>query len=104
MATMTHDAQGGRGTTGAGAPSPVSRIPAGLVFALVSARSFGLAGSVARGLLDTGWSPGATVLVRVTVAAIVVLLLGLVALRSMSAWARRCDSPWAMASTPALAP
>ena len=79
MATMTHDAQGRQSATGAGAPA--SRIPAGLAFALVSALSFGLAGSVARGLLDTGWSPGATVLVRVTVAALVVLPFGLVALR-----------------------
>lgn len=72
MTTLTHDASRG---------AAVSRVPAGLSFALVSALSFGLSGAVARGLLDTGWSPGATTLIRVSVAALVVLPLGLVALR-----------------------
>ena len=72
MTTLTHDASQG---------ASVSRVPAGLAFALVSALSFGLSGAVARGLLDTGWSPGATTLIRVSVAALVVLPLGLVALR-----------------------
>lgn len=72
MTTLTHDASRG---------ASVSRVPAGLAFALVSALSFGLSGAVARGLLDTGWSPGATTLIRVSVAALVVLPLGLVALR-----------------------
>ncbi len=72
MTTMTHDASRG---------ASVSRVPAGLAFALVSALSFGLSGAVARGLLDTGWSPGATTLIRVSVAAVVVLPMGLVALR-----------------------
>ena len=83
MTTMTHDAA----TTGAG--GPVSRIPAGLAFALVSALSFGLAGSIAKGLLDTGWSPGATVLVRSSIAALVLLPLGLVALRGRWSLLRR---------------
>lgn len=73
MTTLAHDASS-RGAA-------VSRVPAGLAFALVSALSFGLSGAVARGLLDTGWSPGATTLIRVSVAALVVLPLGLVALR-----------------------
>lgn len=72
MTTLTHDASRG---------ASVSRVPAGLAFALVSALSFGLSGAVARGLLDTGWSPGATTLIRVSVAAVVVLPMGLVALR-----------------------
>lgn len=83
MTTMTHDAT----TTGAGGPA--SRIPAGLAFALVSALSFGLAGSIAKGLLDTGWSPGATVLVRSSIAALVLLPLGLVALRGRWSLLRR---------------
>jgi drug/metabolite transporter (DMT)-like permease len=57
-----------------------SRLASGLVFALVSATTFGMSGSLARGLLDTGWSAGAVVLVRVGIAALVVTPL---ALRSM---------------------
>uniref|UniRef100_UPI00262CB4C0 EamA family transporter n=1 Tax=uncultured Nocardioides sp. TaxID=198441 RepID=UPI00262CB4C0 len=75
MTTLTHDAP----VSGPGASA--SRLSAGLTFALVSSLSFGLSGAVARGLLDTGWSPGAATLVRVSVAALVVLPLGLVALR-----------------------
>ena len=47
------------------------RLAGGLGFALVSALSFGLAGPLARGLLESGWSPGAIVLVRVGVATLV---------------------------------
>ena len=57
------------------------RLTIGLGFALVSALSFGMSGSLARGLLDTGWSPGSVVLVRVGIAALLVLPFGLVALR-----------------------
>lgn len=73
MTTLTHDAPVPAAAT--------SRLGAGLAFALVSALSFGLSGALARGLLDTGWSPGATVLIRVAIAAVVVLPLGLVSLR-----------------------
>jgi drug/metabolite transporter (DMT)-like permease len=44
----------------------------GLAFALASAMSFGLSGALARGLLDAGWSPGAVVLGRIAIAALVV--------------------------------
>jgi drug/metabolite transporter (DMT)-like permease len=44
----------------------------GLAFAVISASAFSLSGPLARGLLDTGWSAGAVVLVRLTVAALVV--------------------------------
>lgn len=57
-----------------------TRLAGGLSFAVVSALSFGLSGALASGLLDAGWSAGATVLVRVGVAALVVLPLGLWAL------------------------
>ena len=83
MTTLTHDAP----VSGPGASA--SRLSAGLTFALVSSLSFGLSGAVARGLLDTGWSPGAATLVRVSVAALVVLPLGLVALRGRWALLRR---------------
>lgn len=58
-----------------------SRLTAGFLFALVSAFSFGLSGVLARGLLDTGWSPGAVVLTRVAVGALVVLPVGVITLR-----------------------
>ncbi|GAB3590647.1 EamA family transporter [Angustibacter peucedani] len=76
MTTFAHD------TTGLVPPRAVrSRTVTGLLLAAVSATSFGLSGSLARGLLDTGWSAGAIVLVRIGVAAVVVLPFGLVALR-----------------------
>lgn len=58
-----------------------SRLASGLLFALVSATTFGMSGSLARGLLDTGWSAGAVVLVRVGIAALVVTPLALRSLR-----------------------
>ena len=45
MTTMTHD----------------TTRTAGLGFAMVSAASFGLSGSLARGLMDAGWSAAAAV-------------------------------------------
>ena len=57
------------------------RTASGLGFALTSAVTFGLSGALARGLLDTGWSPGAVVLVRISLAAIVVAPFAVVALR-----------------------
>ncbi|MCV2392714.1 DMT family transporter [Actinotalea sp. M2MS4P-6] len=58
-----------------------TRLASGLTFALVSSVSFGTSGTLARGLLDTGWSPGAATLVRVLVAALIVAPAGLIALR-----------------------
>ena len=54
---------------------------AGLLFALASATAFGLSGALARGLLDAGWSAGAVVLVRLSIASLVVLPLAARALR-----------------------
>lgn len=65
---MTHDAA-------------ASRTTAGLVLALASATSFGMSGALARGLLDTGWSAGAAVTVRTAIAATVLLVPGLLAVR-----------------------
>ena len=53
----------------------------GLVLAIISAASFGLSGSLARGLLSTGWSPGAVVIIRIGVAAVVVAPLAVMSLR-----------------------
>lgn len=65
---MTHDAG-------------ASRTGAGLVLAFASATTFGMSGVLARGLLDTGWSAGAAVTVRTVIAATVLLVPGMLALR-----------------------
>ena len=54
---------------------------AGLVLAVASAASFGFSGPLASGLLKVGWSPGAVVLVRIAIAALVVAPLAVRALR-----------------------
>ena len=83
MSAVTPDAEGASRTSGIGVgsePHP-RRLTTGLVLAGVSAAAFSLSGVFASGLLDTGWSPGAMVLVRVAIAALVVLPLGIVSLR-----------------------
>jgi drug/metabolite transporter (DMT)-like permease len=47
----------------------------------MSATSFGLAGPLARGLLDSGWTPGAVVLARIGIGALVVAPFAARALR-----------------------
>jgi drug/metabolite transporter (DMT)-like permease len=85
MSTMTHD--------GVARPSSSEaagrRLASGLVFAIVSASSFGMSGPLARGLMDTGWSAGAVVLIRVGLAALVVTPFGIHALRGRWALLRR---------------
>lgn len=53
----------------------------GLPLAIAAAFSFGMSGAWARGLIDAGWTPGAAVTVRVWVAALVLLIPTLLALR-----------------------
>jgi drug/metabolite transporter (DMT)-like permease len=74
MSTLTHDAP-------VATVPPRARLGSGLVLALVSAASFGMSGALARGLIDTGWSVGALVVIRIGIAALVVLPFGLFALR-----------------------
>jgi drug/metabolite transporter (DMT)-like permease len=57
------------------------RAASGLGFAVISAASFGLSGPLASGLLVTGWSPGAVVLARITIAALFVAPFALASLR-----------------------
>ena len=59
------------------------RYTGGLVLALVSASSFGLSGSLARSLLDLGWSPAAVVATRVGGAFLILLIPTLLLLRRM---------------------
>ena len=62
---------------------------AGLPLALVSAASFALSGSLARGLIDEGWSPGAVVLARIAIAAVVLAPFAVRALRGRAHLLRR---------------
>jgi drug/metabolite transporter (DMT)-like permease len=61
--------------------APPSRLLGGLGFAVLSALSFGLSGSFAKGLLESGWTAAGAVTVRVAVAALVLLVPALVVLR-----------------------
>jgi drug/metabolite transporter (DMT)-like permease len=85
MTAVAHDA------AGSSSPAPGARPPSlsGLLFALASATSFGMAGPLAKGLIDAGWSAGAVVLVRLGVAAAVVAPIGVVALRGRWGLLRR---------------
>lgn len=62
---------------------------AGLAFAVLSAASFGLSGPLASGLFDQGWSPGAVVLARIAIAALVVAPFALTSLRGRWVQLRR---------------
>lgn len=53
----------------------------GLPLAVAAAFAFGSSGAWARGLIDAGWTPGAAVTVRVWVAALVLLVPTILALR-----------------------
>jgi drug/metabolite transporter (DMT)-like permease len=77
MARMAHDRTGG------------PDVRAGLPLALVSAASFALSGSLARGLIDVGWSAGAVVLARIAIAALVVAPFAARALRARWGLLRR---------------
>lgn len=81
MTTLAHD--------GVVPVATGSRWASGLGFAVLSAASFGMSGALARELLDAGWSAGAIVLVRVGLAALVVVPFGLVALRGRWVLLRR---------------
>ncbi len=80
MAALVHDTH----PTGAGV-----RTASGLGFALLSAAAFGLSGALARPLLDSGWSAGATVLVRIALGALIVVPFGIYALRGRWGLVRR---------------
>lgn len=78
MPKVTHD-------TAAGGPD----LRAGVPLALVSAASFALSGPLARGLIDEGWSPGAVVLARIAIAAVVIAPFAARALRGRALLVRR---------------
>ena len=53
----------------------------GIGLAVLSAAAFSTSGSFARSLIDAGWTPGAAVAARVSVAALLLIVPGIVALR-----------------------
>lgn len=61
--------------------APVRSTGTGIALAITSAVSFGLSGSLARALMDAGWSPAAAVALRVTIAAVVLVVPGVMAVR-----------------------
>src|SRR5688500_10605681 len=63
------------------ASGPAGRLAGGIGLGVLSATTFGLSGALASGLLETGWSPGAAVAVRVTLGALILLPFGLRSLR-----------------------
>ena len=70
------------GPTGSMTMTPArQRGGSGLLLALVSAVAFGTSGAVARSLLDAGWTPGAVVAMRITVAALTLVAPTVLALR-----------------------
>lgn len=64
----------------------------GVALAVASAASFGLSGSLARGLLDAGWSAGAVVLARLLIGALVVAPIAARALRGR--WSALRANAW----------
>src|SRR4051794_7605783 len=88
MSTLTHDGSFDATPTGVEAAAR-ARLSAGLAFAVVSAVSFGMSGALARGLVETGWSPGAMTLVRVGLAGVGLTPFGLASLRGRWAGLRR---------------
>lgn len=54
---------------------------AGFAFAIISSASFGMSGSLGKGLLDAGWTPASAILGRLSIAAIVLTIPMLLALR-----------------------
>ena len=63
-------------------PAPARRfLGSGLGIALFSSAVFGLSGSFAKALLESGWSPGAAVTARLTGAALILAIPAVLALR-----------------------
>lgn len=72
MSTVTHDET---------ALASTDRLGVGLLLAALAAVSFSISGSIATSLFVTGWTPGAVVLIRVGVAAVVLAPFGLRSMR-----------------------
>lgn len=81
MATVANDTASADGTVG-GTP-PAHPLRSGLLFALVSAVSFGLSGALAAPLMAAGWSPGAVVGIRIGVGGVALIPF---AVRDLGGW------------------
>jgi drug/metabolite transporter (DMT)-like permease len=68
----------------------------GLSLAVLSAATFGTSGVFARSLLDAGWTAGSAVTARVAVAALVLAIPALIAMRGKWPIARRSFGPIAL--------
>lgn len=62
---------------------------AGFVLALLSAATFGTSGTFASALIEAGWSPGAAVTIRISIAAVILAIPAIVMLRGKWQVARR---------------
>lgn len=81
-ARRTADAPARTAPVLAGALTPAPGfLASGLGVALVSSAVFGLSGSFAKALLETGWTPGAAVTARLTAAALILAVPAAAALR-----------------------
>jgi drug/metabolite transporter (DMT)-like permease len=81
MAVMTHDTPV--------RSKPRGPLAAGLGLAALSASSFGLSGSLARGLMEAGWTAAAAAAVRILLAAAVLAPVAVVQLRGRGPLLRR---------------
>jgi drug/metabolite transporter (DMT)-like permease len=74
-----------------GSPAQAGRGPAwnGMSIALVSAATFGTSGTFGTSLLDAGWTPGTAVLARITLAALILTIPAVIALRGQWELLRR---------------
>lgn len=84
MTTSSVGADGGSVTGSAAVASAgaiARRGDLGLLAVIVSSAAFGCSGPFAKSLLETGWSSGAAVLIRIGIAALVLLVPALVAAR-----------------------
>jgi drug/metabolite transporter (DMT)-like permease len=68
-----------------------SRVSGGMTLAVVSAATFGTSGTFATSLIAAGWSPGAAVLARISAAAVILTVPGVMALRGRW-WQLRRDA------------
>jgi drug/metabolite transporter (DMT)-like permease len=78
-----------------------NRSASGIVFALLSAATFGISGPLGKSLLESGWTPGAVVGARITLAAAVMAVPAAWMMRGQ--WGRLRGAVWLMAAYGAVA-
>src|SRR5271170_3289672 len=95
MATVEHVPAGDLGQARLGPVTSNARAGGGgqawggISVAVVSAATFGTSGTFGTSLLDAGWTPGTAVLARITLAALVLTIPAVIALRGRWALLRR---------------